>query len=375
MLKNNSERDFYFSFACSDLFGTKKISFIKDFFGSLKKAWQAEKIAWQEFNISCVEKFFAFKKNFSLEKEKNYLQENKINYLLFIDEDYPTNLKNISCPPPIIFYLGDISIAEKQKDFSLAIVGSRLTSAYGQQATKDLIADLDQRFLIISGLAYGTDANAHEESLKNKIKTGAVLGGPIEKDIISCPVENYWLAKKIIADGGFVASEFPPHSLIRKSNFPRRNRIIAGLCLGTLVIEAGHKSGANRTAEYAREADRVVMAVPGSIYSKLSVGTNRLLKDHVDVVSNASDIYRSLGIKKLNSKKQKTKNYKNLEKIAGEDGLKIIKSLLLFNKIANIEEIIENCQLDTPRVHSTLTILELSGIISRNSNGQILLKL
>lgn len=141
------------------------------------------------------------------------------------------------------------------------------------------------------------------------------------------------------------------------------------------MIEAGHKSGANRTAEYAREADRVVMAVPGSIYSKLSIGTNRLLKDHVDVVSNASDIYRSLGIKKLNSKKQKTKNYKNLEKIAGEDGLKIIKSLLLFNKIANIEEIIENCQLDTPRVHSTLTILELSGIISRNSNGQILLKL
>lgn len=373
MLKNNLERDFYFSFAYSDIFGTEKISIIENFFGSLEKAWQAEKSEWQEFRNSTVERFFNFKKTFSLEKEKNYLQENKINYLLFTDEDYPTNLKNISCPPPIIFYLGDISVAEKQKEYSLAIVGSRITSPYGKKVLNDLMSGLDNRFLIVSGLAYGTDANAHRQALEKGMKTGAVLGGPLEKNNISCPAENYWLAKKIIEDGGFIVTEFPPHSQISKSNFPRRNRIIAGLCRGTLVIEAGKKSGASKTAEYARDANRVVMAVPGSIYDELSIGTNKLLKDHVDAVSESLDIYRCLGIKPLNQKNKKIKIGGDIEKIAGEDGLKIVKSLLLLNKIANIDEIIENCQLDTPRVHSTLTILELSGIISRNSSGQILL--
>lgn len=373
MLKNNSERDFYFFFAYSDLFGAEKISLIKNFFGTLEKAWLAEKIEWQEFKNSTVEKFFKFKKNFLPEREKNYLQENKINYLLLIDEDYPSNLKNISYPPPIIFYLGNIKLAEEQKEYSLAVVGSRIASAYGRQVAKELIAGLDKRFLIISGLAFGIDTCAHREALANGLKTGAVLGGPLEKDIISCPAENYWLAKKIIDDGGFIVTEFPPHSLIQKSNFPRRNRIIAGLCLGTLVVEAGRKSGANKTAEYARDANRVVMAVPGSIYSELSIGTNKLLKDHTDAVSGPEDIYRCLGIKMTDSKKSKIKNTENIKKIAGEDGLKIIKSLLLLNKIANIEEIIENCQLDTPCVHSTLTILELSGIVSRNSSGQILL--
>ena len=103
MLKNNLERDFYFSFAYSDIFGVEKISIIESFFGSLEKAWQAEKLEWQEFKNSTVERFFNFKKTFSLEREKKYLQENKINYLLFTDEGYPTNLKNISYPPPIIF--------------------------------------------------------------------------------------------------------------------------------------------------------------------------------------------------------------------------------------------------------------------------------
>lgn len=299
MLNNPTERDFYYSFACSDIFGTNKISQIENKFGSLQNAWYSKKESWHGVKESIIEKLFLFKLNFDLNKEREYLEKNKINYLLFIDERYPFYLKNISNPPPIIFYIGDLSIIEKQKEFSLAIVGSRITTSYGEQALKDIMTGLDERFLIISGLAYGTDANAHRQAIKMGLKTGAIIGGPLGKDSISCPLNNQDLAREIIKKGGFIVSEFPPNSPVVKSNFPRRNRIIAGISKGTLVIEAGIKSGACKTAEYARDANRVVMAVPGSIYNRMSVGTNKLLKDNVDAVCEANDIYRCLDIDKL----------------------------------------------------------------------------
>lgn len=370
------ESDFYFAIAYCNLFGIKKIEEIRIKFGSLKTAWFSTKPEWQGMKDSLINKFFIFKKNFSLENTKKYLEENKINYVLFDDNNYPTNLKNISFPPPIIFYLGNINILEKQKNFTLAIVGSRASSPYGQKVLSDLIEGLDERFLIVSGLALGTDAYAHQKALEKKIKTGAVLGGPIEKGIISCPATNYWLAQEILKNDGFILSEFPPFSPILKSNFPRRNRIIAGLSIGTLVIEAGQKSGASKTAEYAKDANRVVMAVPGSIYSELSVGTNNLLKDHVDLVSEPQDIYRCLDIEPLSQNNKQQKNEQIIKKafeLAGDDACKIVKTLILLNKIANTNEISAICQLDTPRVHSKLTILELSGIIKRNNSGKFFL--
>ncbi|MFZ4648627.1 MAG: DNA-processing protein DprA [Patescibacteria group bacterium] len=375
MSRTEKEREFYFSFAYCDIFGVKRIIEIQEKFGSLEKAWLADKNMWTGLKNSIIEKFFNYKKSFSYQKTTDYLSESDINFLLFDDTKYPTNLKNISNPPPIIFYLGDISIAEKQRDYSLAIVGSRLTSTYGEKVLNDLMEGLDERFLIISGLAFGTDAHAHQKALEMNLKTGAVLGGPLEKNEISCPTSNYWLAKEIVKHGGFVLTEFPPHSQVQKSNFPRRNRIIAGLSRGTLVIEAGKKSGAIKTAEYARDADRVVMAVPGSIFNDLSVGTNSLLKDHVDAVSEPQDIYCYLGIKNIyKTNKDSEKRISDIAiKVAGEDGLKIVESLILLNKIGNTDEISAICQLDTPRVHSTLTILELSGIIKKNGSGQFIL--
>ncbi|MCX6795447.1 MAG: DNA-processing protein DprA [Candidatus Falkowbacteria bacterium] len=377
MSNENNERDFYFSFAYTDIFGVEKIENIKQYFGSLQNAWQAEKEAWNNFKKSTIEKYFSFKNSFSLEQTKKYLSENDIKFSLFIDQDYPENLKNISYPPPVIFYLGNLGITEQQKDFSLAIVGSRKTSPYGEKVLEDLINGLDNRFLIVSGLALGTDANAHRKALQRKIKTGAVLGGPIEKNHISCPISNYWLAKEILADGGFILSEFPPNTPIHKSNFPRRNRIIAGLCKGTLVIEAGEKSGALKTAEYAKDANRVVMAVPGSIYGELSIGTNNLLKDHVDLISDSGDIFNCLGLKTqksiVSASDKQVEIIKNAKIAGGTAGEIIIKSLILLNKIANTDEISAISQLDTPCVHSTLTILELSGIIRRNRDGQFLL--
>lgn len=369
------ERDFYFAFAYSDLFGTKRIEEITKIFGSLEKAWQAPENCWPKgLPAGALNKFFKFKKIFKVSEAKKYLIYNKLNFKIFPDPSYPNLLKNISSPPPIIFYRGDLKIIEEKTSCSLAIVGSRLTTTYGQNALKDLMLGLDERFLIVSGLALGTDTNAHRQALSQNLKTGAVLGGPLDTEGFSCPASNYWLAQEILQNGGFLISEFPPGSIITKSNYPRRNRIIAGLCAGTLVVEAGKKSGAIITAEYARDANRVVMAVPGSIYNEQSVGTNNLLKNYVEPVSETADIYRCFNLQSQNSKiKQKNHEKSLIEKAnscAGEKGILVLKALATLKIPANTNQISNLAMLDTPCVHSTLTILELSGIIRRSGDGQ-----
>ncbi len=376
----SAERDFYFAFAYCDLFGVKNLEKIRVFFGSWARAWQkpAEALAKIGFSEKLCVKFSNFQKDFSWQATEKLLALEDLRYLLFLDSEYPNNLKNISSPPPIIFYRGDISILEKQKDFCLAIVGSRQTSAYGEKALDELISGLDERFLIVSGLALGTDANAHRGALRLGLKTCAVLGGPLDQETFSCPSDNYGLAQEILQNGGCLLSEFPLGTPIGKSNYPRRNRIIAGLCPGTLVIEAGEKSGASKTASYAIDANRAVMAVPGSIYSPLSLGTNNLLKNHADAVTEAADIYYFLGLKRpagrKNSGAKKAEILAKAQQQSGENGLIIAKYLLKSGELATVDEISELSQLDTPCVHSTLTILELAGIVVRNSRGQFSLK-
>lgn len=207
------------------------------------------------------------------------------------DDDYPENLKNIYNPPLLLFVRGQL---KKEDSLSIAVIGSRKVTDYGKLAAEKISGDLAAKGItVVSGMAAGIDSTAHWSALKNGGRTIAVLGCGVD---IVYPASNNSLYKKIIESGAIV-SEFPFGTKPWRGNFPARNRIISGLSLGTLVVEAPKKSGALITARLALEQNREVFAVPGNISSKLSEGSNALIRDSAaKLVQNADDILHELQI-------------------------------------------------------------------------------
>ncbi|MCJ7665926.1 MAG: DNA-processing protein DprA [Actinobacteria bacterium] len=200
------------------------------------------------------------------------------------DDDYPEDLLNIFIPPPLLYYTGR---RLKGSGFNIAIVGSRKCSHYGREVAAYLSRNLSETGItVVSGLALGIDAVAHNEAVKGKGGSIAVLGNG--SDIVY-PPENKSLYHKI-AENGTVLSEFPPGTPPLKTNFPIRNRIISGLCKGVVIIEAGIKSGAMITGGLALRQDREVFAVPGNIFSPGSRGCHRFIKSGAKLIENIDDI-------------------------------------------------------------------------------------
>jgi len=216
------------------------------------------------------------------------LQKHHSTLVSFWDEDFPARLKTIADAPAILFVKGSVSGADK---FSIAIVGTRQPTTYGTMVTERLTADLVSRGLtIVSGLARGVDTIAHRAALKAGGRTLAVLGSGLDQIY---PAENRRLAEEIAASGAII-SEYFFGAKPDAPNFPRRNRIISGLSLGTVVVEAGEKSGALITASMALEQGREVFAVPGSIFSAKSVGAHRLIQEGARLVNSVDDVLSEL---------------------------------------------------------------------------------
>ena len=205
-------------------------------------------------------------------------------------ENYPERLKTIHDPPPILYVQGTL---EQRDAFSLAVVGTRRATTYGRNQTERLTTALAHAgFTIISGLALGVDAVAHRAALDADGRTLAVLGSG---HLRLYPRENAGLARRIIDSGGAVLSELPPLHESAKWTFPQRNRIVSGMSLGVLVVEAPVRSGAMISARMAGEQGRDIFAVPGSIESEASKGTNQLIRDGAYLVGSVDDILNVLG--------------------------------------------------------------------------------
>ncbi len=217
-----------------------------------------------------------------LEKDNNHL-------ITLADTHYPQSLLEIPDPPPVLYAKGDLSCLAMP---AIAIVGSRNASVQGEDNAKEFAYALsEQGFCIISGMALGIDAAAHRGALKNKQgKTIAVVGTGLD---IVYPAQHRELAHQIV-DQGLVISEFPIGTPSRPENFPRRNRMISGLSLGCLVVEANTKSGSLMTAKLAAEQGREVFAIPGSIHSPLSKGCHELIKQGAKLVDCIQDITNEL---------------------------------------------------------------------------------
>lgn len=230
-------------------------------------------------------KSFKFKE--AIRKEIDHVIEKGFHIVTFSDMNYPPLLRQIPDPPPFLYVSGELL----QQSHNIAVVGSRNPTAYGISAATRLSENLSiLGFTIVSGMARGIDSAAHEGALLGKGKTIAVLGSGLDKIY---PPENRKLFNQI-SENGAVISEFSIQSPPEAHHFPIRNRIISGMSLGTVVVEAAKKSGSLITARLAAEQNREVFAVPGSIHSFKSCGTNSLIKQGAKLVEHAQDIIEEL---------------------------------------------------------------------------------
>jgi len=268
------------------------------------------------------------------------------------DEGYPKLLKEITNPPKKLYVKGTLL----KDELCLAIVGTRKPTSYGIEVCKYFTKELtNYGFTIVSGLALGIDSISHQIALENNSRTIAVLGSGLNK---ITPSTNNNLALKIINNGA-VISEYEPDQDATPYNFPQRNRIIAGLAIGTLVIEAGEKSGALITARLATENNREVFAVPGSIFSIYSKGTNKLICQGAKLVSSPLDILEEFYWFK---EKIKEKTIQNLS----SDETKILEFLI---EPKTIEELSLLTNLEIGVLKSILTEMELKNLVLKRLDG------
>ncbi len=207
-------------------------------------------------------------------------------------EDFPVLLKEIPDPPSSLYIIGDLP---KEDCKYLCVVGSRRNSSYGTEACQKLIEGLrGYPIIIVSGLALGIDTIAHKAALESGLITIAIPGSGLD-DLVIYPRSNYQLSKKIVENGGCILSEFEPEIPGFPTNFPQRNRIMAGMSHATLVIEAGERSGTLITSKLATEYNRDVFTVPGSIFSQNSFGPHMLIRLGATPITCSQDILTALG--------------------------------------------------------------------------------
>jgi DNA processing protein len=280
------------------------------------------------------------------------------------DDQYPALLKQIPDCPYIIYMKGNLDCLKLPL---VAVVGSRKLTEYGKQAAQILSRDLaNSGICVVSGLAFGIDACAHQGALEAKGKTIAVLGNSLDAESIA-PRNNFQLAEEILENDGLLISEFPIKTTAAIWTFPSRNRIMAGMSLGTLVVEAAEKSGSLITANLALDYNREVFAVPGSIFSPQSIGTHQLIKSGAKLVACNADILQELKIEQ--------NPQINLEKIDLElsPEEKIVYAILSYESL-HVDTITKITKLETATISSTLSLLEIKGL-TKNIGGQNYIKL
>jgi DNA processing protein len=344
--------------------GPIRFSNLMKSFSSLEEAWHNSTNKKNIMKILHVgqdtwERIELEKQKIDPDNELLLLEKMKVNVVTIKEDTYPVLLKNIYDPPPVIYYRGDfVEIMRRKK--GIAIVGSRKATYYGRKVAREISLELASRgYIIISGLARGIDTNAHLGALEVGKETIAVLGCGIDRIY---PAENRSLAYRIIKDGAII-SEFPIYTKPEKSNFPRRNRIISGLTLGTLVVEAANRSGALITTDFALDQGREVFAIPGSIHSFLSMGCHDLIKQGAKLVNNFQDIIEELEEKSDSVEEKDAIGEK--DKILTEDLTDFEKNFLKYISIEplHIDEITDLTQLPPAKVNETLLSLELKNII------------
>lgn len=341
--------------------GPVRLKNLLEFFGSVKKAWEAKPAEWLKSRIPehVLKNFSKTKANLDINKYHLKLASQNILTISWLDNNYPKLLKELYDPPFLLYCQGDLSLLSKK---ALAVVGTRKISSYGRFVTEKITHELASAGLVIvSGLARGVDTIAHQTTLSVQGKTIAVLGGGLNHVY---PGENIALAKKIIQNG-LIISESPPDSLPTAGSFPARNRIISGLSLGVVITEAAKDSGSLITARLALEQGREVFAVPGPITSSLSMGALLLIKDGASVVTSPADILEQIGIDQSLPKPQIVGQLAEIEK-------RLL--VMLESEQKHIDELCRNLTKPVGEITAALIKMEIKGLV-KNMGGGVYIKL
>lgn len=295
-------------------------------------------------------------------------KDEKIQEIYTFDKKYPEQLKIIKNYPEKLYVNGNVDILNKS---SIAIIGSRRYSEYGMKMAKKFTKELvEAGFAIVSGMACGIDFFAHEECINSGGKTIAVIASGFNKIY---PEENKKLYKKILNSNGCIITEYSPDTEVNNKNFPIRNRLISGLAIGTLVIEAGYRSGTNITARFCKEQNRKLFCIPNSLESKNSIGVNNLIKNGANLVTSANDIIKEFENIKNRVKIEKT-NYNFFDEYSKNISQLSKKEFEVYNcinkKSRNADEISDITKLEISKVNEILSILEIEEYIVKVSNNR-----
>ncbi len=338
---------------CISFLGPRRITALIDCLKTAKKAWEAPV---EDLNNIADLQDYTGKLRQERAKIDPQLQWKRLNELeircVSVDcTDYPVLLKQLTCPPPILYYRGDISSVDQP---AVAVVGSRRATFYGKEVAHRLAVEMAQAGVsVVSGMALGIDTAAHRGALENSGYTIAVMGCGLDH---CYPPRNADLMEQIVS-GGAVLSEFPLGTKPLPNHFPQRNRIISGLSLGTVVVEATAKSGSLITADYALEQNREVFAVPGNVGSPYSRGCHRLIKDGARLVESAADILSEIFV---NPSSEEQLTIEDASSLTEEE--KSLLGLIPYQPM-HIDDIIHACGSSAAGVISVLLSLELKSFI------------
>jgi DNA processing protein len=348
----NDEKKYWIGFNLVRGIGSVRFQQIRTFFGDLSTAWQAPPEAFQQAGLPerARVNFLKLRQEIDLDQVLDSILEKNVTVLTFLDHDYPDLLREIDQAPPVIYLKGALTPTDA---FSVAVVGTRKVSDYGQQVTRDTCTYLAARGLtIVSGLARGVDALAHQHALKAGGRTIAVWGSGVD---VIYPPEHRKLASAIVENGALI-SDYPLGTQPEGINFPPRNRIISGLSLATVVIEAGDRSGALITADFALEQGREVFAVPGNVLSPVSRGTNRLIQNGAYAMISPQDVFDVLNLDQIDAKK-------DARRLLPTDDIEARILQVIDYQPKHIDEICNETDLAIEKVSAALTLMELKGML------------
>ena len=345
--------------------GPMKFRALLDHFGDLETAWHADAHELKEAGLDqrALESLLTARANISLDREMEKVEHQGVRVLTWDDPAYPPRLLNIYNPPPVLYVKGEIL---NEDQWAVAVVGTRGATVYGKEAARQIAGDLARnRITIVSGLAVGIDADAHAAAVEAGGRTIAVLACGIDVDY---PSHNLELRERIVGSGA-VVTELAPGTPPTRDRFPQRNRILSGLALGTVVIEAPVKSGALITARLAAEEGREVFAVPGNITSPVSRGCHALLREGAALVETAEDVVEGLGImlEAVPEREPEQERRRKLEDLPG-DQQQVLDALS--HQPRNIDDVTGECDLPASQVSAALMLLEVKGLVRRFPGNQ-----
>jgi len=334
--------------------GPARLRALLNFFGDIQIAWMAPNDALRAAGLSqkIIENLLYVRNHIDIQKEIDRATENGIDILTWDDPSYPKKLLEIHQPPPVLYVRGKF---QPEDEIAIAIVGTRRITPYGRKVAIQLSERLAQNGVtVISGLARGVDGVSHQAALNAGGRTIAVLGSGIDQIY---PPEHRALAEKITRSGAIV-SDYPLGTPPEAVNFPPRNRIISGLSTGTVVVEAGKKSGALITATFAVEQGREVFAVPGNIHGVQSRGTNYLIQQGARPLLDSEELLEFLNLEVVAKRH-------SARKVLPEDEFEKTILHILGQEPLHIDEIGRQTGLPIEKVSATLTLMELKGLVQQ----------